>query len=432
MKRSPSPSLVGRSSPLWAAVEKGLQQELGTRAREIVGALRPYEAEPTTLRLGAPRGRLGPWLRDGTLLRLEGLVQALSGNAYELVVIPFADPEPGEHDPTQRLERFVAGRGNREALKAVRSVLDESRPEPLLLSGPSGTGKSHLLCAATRALKTRFPSASVLHTSAEALFPEIVEAILAGTLESLRHRLASCDALLIDNLHALADRDTTQTEIAAVLGDLRDRAVPILFATEQPPELLSEMGQDLRRALEGVRSMALDPPDWETRTAIVLDRARAWGVQLTANVAGSLASGIGTNLAQLDRVITRAMLLRRDQDLDLEHVRRALAAGPVFSGIPAPEIVLEVISRHYGLRVRDLRGPRRTAMHTASRHLAAYVLRTRCGLSFPKIGRCIGRHHSTAIHGVRKIERSLSEDGSLASLLGLVEKELSLRSEKDN
>lgn len=105
-------------------------------------------------------------------------------------------------------------------------------------------------------------------------------------------------------------------------------------------------------------------------------------------------------------------------------------AGPLRTACPTPEVVLEVVARQFGLRVRDLRAPDRSKPRTQARHLGAYLLRTRCGLSYPEIGRRLDRDHSTALYGVRRTEERLTRDASLASLLGIVEKELVSRAER--
>jgi chromosomal replication initiator protein len=215
---------------------------------------------------------------------------------------------------------------------------------------------------------------------------------------------------------------------------LAERKVPIVLAADRPVRELEELEEPLRRALGQVDSLPLSRPEWETRVAIFLDRAQGWGVELGPNVAASLASGIGDELDRLDAVLTRAMVLRRSEreTVSLENARRTLAAGPLYPCRPLPETVLDVVARRFGLRPRDLRARDRTAPYTTARQLAAYLLRTRCGLSFPEIGKKLDRHYSTVLHAVRQTERRLAQDVSFSNLLGLVEKEVNLRTEKGN
>jgi chromosomal replication initiator protein len=261
---------------------------------------------------------------------------------------------------------------------------------------------------------------------------EMVRAILADRLPDLRDVLSASGALLVDDLHSLAGRQATQAELAVVLESLAERGAPVILVADRPRTELTGVGDELGHALRHADSVELSVPEWETHTAIFIDRARGWNVQLGASVAGALASGIAEDLRKVDIILTRSMLLRRTESegLELEHARRALAPGALYSKKPSPDVILDVVARHFGLRVRDLRAPDRTAKRATARQAAAYLLRTRSGLSLTEIGRRIGRHHSTALYSVNRSIERLEGDASWSSLLSLVEKEIILRTEK--
>ncbi|MEE8558170.1 MAG: DnaA/Hda family protein [Myxococcota bacterium] len=426
---------VGNEPPVWAPLVRALHEQLHShQGSDLLGALQVLGGDPYTLRLRIPRPRLGPWLREGLLLRLEALVSSLSGGRCALALIPADDAIDGEGDPTQTLDRFVTGPSNEKSVAAARRLAAASPTDtqPLLVWGPHNSGKTHLLRALAHALASRNLQGPVLFRSADVLSLEIVRAILGGRLRELRTELSRAGALVVDDLQALTDREATRRELTVVLEILRERQCPVVLATDRPPEQLRNLGHGLDRLLRAATVSQLSQPEWETRVAVFLDRARSWGVDLRSDVAAALATGIGPDLARIDAVLTRCMLLRRTEveGVDLEHTRRALAPGPLYAECPAPELVLDVVARHYGLRTRDLRGTERTEPKRTARRLAAYLLRVRCGLSFPQIGRQLGRHHTTVLHAVRETERRLGIEASLTGQLALLEKEIAARGEQ--
>jgi chromosomal replication initiator protein len=368
------------------------------------------------------------------LLRLEALVHSLSGDTCALALIPVDTEPPSELDPTQTFERFVAGPSSEVCLEAVRALVDGAEPSsaPLFVSGPAASGKTHLLrAAATRLAETELDG-PIVYGSAEGLSLKIANAIYGGELENFRQTLSTCGALLVDDLQILAQREATQKELALALMRFSERGAPVVVTADRPICELTDLGKPLRHALRDATSAALQAPEWETRVAIFLDRALGWGVNLGANIAAALASGIGEDLHRLDVVLTRAMVLRRSEEepVDLEHARRTLAPGPLYGRAPSPDVVLEVVARRFGLRVREIRIQDRTATRTTARQIAAYLLRNRCGLSFPEIGRKLDRHYTTALHAVQRSEARLGREASFASLVGLIEKEVTLRTDR--
>ena len=429
------PPTVGHEPPVWAPLLRALQEQLPARqVNELLGSLTLLDGDPNTLRVRVPFAKLNAWLQNGLLLRLEGLVSALSGGRCSLALVPTAETEATEGDPTQTLERFVTGPGNQLCLDAARAFIARagSAPRPLLVSGPRDSGKTHLLRGIARALTDRPLEGPVLFRSAELLSLEIVRAIWNGELSDLRAVLCRAGALVIDNLHAVTDREATRRELTIVLEILHQRGAPVALSTDRPPGELRHLGKNLEGILRSATTVRLSRPEWETRVAIFLDRARAWGLDLRSDVASTLTTEIGEELSRIDPILTRCMLLR-PPDLDgveLEHARRALAPGPLYAYRPAPELVLDVVARHYGLRMRDLKGSNRMEPLRTARRLASYLLRVRCGLSFPEIGRRLGRHHTTALNAVRQTQRHLGDDATLAGQLALIEKEIVSRAER--
>jgi chromosomal replication initiator protein len=189
---------------------------------------------------------------------------------------------------------------------------------------------------------------------------------------------------------------------------------------------MHELEKPLRACLQTGVSMRLHPPEWETRVAIVLDRIARWEVEARPDVASEIVSNLGEDLRHLDGLLTGLMTQPLCQEglTDAPLIRRILAQGPGRSARLSPEAVLSVITRHFNVRLTDLRSATRTPRVIAPRHIAMYMLKRHCGLSFPEVGQRLHRHHTTAIHAFRKIERQRLKEAGLHATLSLLEKDL--------
>jgi chromosomal replication initiator protein len=202
--------------------------------------------------------------------------------------------------------------------------------------------------------------------------------------------------------------------------------VPIALSSSKPIERLSGIVGPLREQLARFAEIELRAPEWETRIAIVLSHAHGWRAEPTAAVAAFLATRLRTNLGKLDAVLTRLMTRSSSANAltDLEVVKHLLAASSEKPLSTSPNDVLTAVSRHFNLRIRELRSSSRSARVTTPRQVAMYLMRRVCGLSYPEIGRRFARHHTTALHSDRVIEQQLTENASLRAAVVLVEKEL--------
>jgi chromosomal replication initiator protein len=206
---------------------------------------------------------------------------------------------------------------------------------------------------------------------------------------------------------------------------LAARGVPVAVSLGKPADRTSGLVDSLRERLASFASLELRPPEWETRVAIVIARARRWRVDPPPAVAAYLASRLRSQLARLDVYLTRLMTRSSSGNAlaDLDVVKHLITGGekPLAT---SPEEVLTAVARQFNLRVRDLRSTSRGARVTTPRQVAMYLMRRHCGLSYPEIGRRFARHHTTALHSDRVIQEQLSDNASLRAAVVLVEKEL--------
>ncbi|MEE8606034.1 MAG: DnaA/Hda family protein [Nitrospiraceae bacterium] len=387
---------------------------------------RVLKVTPETLTIGIPRSRLQPWLNDGSILALSTTLGRMSDKTCELAVIPLSD-EPLA--PGQALSSFIASPSNEPALQLVASVV--GRPgrhtSPLLLFGTAGCGKTHLLRAMARDLER---TGQVLQISADAFSLELASAIRARTLTAFRARMHGLAALLLDDLEALEGREASQNELARTLEAMRTTHAQVVVTARRPAAELEQIQPALKQALLTGGSLKLHPTEWETQVAIVLERVARWGTEARPDVASEIVSKLGGNLKRLDTLLTELMLQPpcRQNLTDAGFIRRTLAQGPRRAAPVSPDAVLSQVTRHFNLRISDLRARARTPRVTAPRQIAMYLLRRHCDLSYPEIGQRLRRHHTTALYAFRKLEQQRHENASLHATLDLLEKELLERS----
>jgi chromosomal replication initiator protein len=206
----------------------------------------------------------------------------------------------------------------------------------------------------------------------------------------------------------------------------------VLLASSRPGPHLRQIVPALAARLGAGEAFELTAPGWETRVAIVLDRVRAWDARATPDVAAQLATSLRSDLERLDAVLTRLMA-ESGAATGLEDpalVQQILEGGSATHRPPSPEQVIELVARHFGVRLRELRSSSRAARTSTPRQIAIYLLRRHCGLSYPEVGRHFQRHHTTALHSDRLVQRQLESDPGLRATLVLLEKELRSAAER--
>lgn len=433
-------SLFGSSSglhPLWGAVVDTAIKALPSHtADSLKNRVRLTRAAPGALRIAVPGADLPLWVSSGHLALLQSIAVRLSEGDCDFVVTSYDDPIPlPELEPTRTLARFIVGPSNQHARHAIEATARKAgdRSSLLFLHGPKNSGKSHLLQAVAQAvaLENAVTANEVICKSAEALSLELIAAIWQDELGQFRSRYNTCRALIIDDASALAERDATQTELAHTIDVLLAAGTPVIISAKLAPDTLPGLSADLREQLCRGQVAGLSSPEWETRVAILLDRARRWGVHLSSDVASYLTRVIGSDLGEIDRLLTRLLIqpagdrASAPEISDVEAVRRVVERGVRRSLRTAPTAVVSLVAKHFNLRVRDLRSAARSRRVTVPRQVAMYLLREHCALSFPEIGRRFGRHHTTALHSCRRVSRELAQNGSIRTAVRLLEKDIS-------
>lgn len=337
-------------------------------------------------------------------------------------------PASGPGEPTARLnpkylfDTFVIGASNRFAHAAAVAVAEAPAKayNPLFIYGESGLGKTHLLHAIGHYARSLYPGTRVRYVSSEEFTNEFINSIRDGKGDSFRKRYREMDILLVDDIQFLADKESTQEEFFHTFNTLHNANKQIVLSSDRPPKQLVTLEDRLRNRFEWGLITDVQPPELETRIAILRKKAVQEQLNAPPEVLEFIASRISRNIRELEgaliRVTAFASLNRQPVDLGLtEIVLKDLIPGGEDS---APEItataIMAATADYFGLTIDDLCGSSRSRVLVTARQIAMYLCRELTDLSLPKIGAQFGgRDHTTVMHADRKIRALMAERRSI-------------------
>ncbi|MEV4994233.1 chromosomal replication initiator protein DnaA [Streptomyces niveus] len=335
-------------------------------------------------------------------------------------------PGPGEHharlNPKYLFDTFVIGASNRFAHAAAVAVAEAPAKayNPLFIYGESGLGKTHLLHAIGHYARSLYPGTRVRYVSSEEFTNEFINSIRDGKGDTFRKRYRDVDILLVDDIQFLASKESTQEEFFHTFNTLHNANKQIVLSSDRPPKQLITLEDRLRNRFEWGLTTDVQPPELETRIAILRKKAVQEQLNAPPEVLEFIASRISRNIRELEgaliRVTAFASLNRQPVDLGLtEIVLKDLIPGGEDS---APEItagaIMAATADYFGLTVEDLCGSSRSRVLVTARQIAMYLCRELTDLSLPKIGAQFGnRDHTTVMHADRKIRALMAERRSI-------------------
>ena len=354
--------------------------------------------------------------------------------AHQAPAQPAEAPRPHQGDqagPTPRLtsarlnpkytfETFVIGSSNRFAHAAAVAVAEAPAKayNPLFVYGDSGLGKTHLLHAIGHYAQTLYPGLKVRYVSSEEFTNDFINMIRDGKQDGFRRRYRDVDVLLVDDIQFLENKEGTQEEFFHTFNTLHNASKQIVISSDRAPKRLVTLEDRLRSRFEWGLLTDVQPPELETRIAILRKKAIQEGLNAPADVLEYIASRISTNIRELEgaliRVTAFASLNRQGVDLQLaEIVLKDLipeAQGPQINAAT----IMGQTAAYFGLSIEDLCGTSRSRVLVTARHIAMYLCRELTDLSLPKIGQQFGgRDHTTVINADRKIRSLMAERRSI-------------------
>jgi chromosomal replication initiator protein len=347
-------------------------------------------------------------------------LQAVPDPAPDIRPAARPDVEQPRLNPRYTFDTFVIGAGNRFAHAATVAAAEAPGKayNPLLVYGDSGLGKTHLLHAIGHYARTIFPGTRVRYVSSEEFTNDFINSIRDDKASAFQRRYREVDVLLIDDIQFLEGKIQTQEEFFHTFNTLHNANKQIVITSDRPPKQLNALEDRLRNRFEWGLICDVQPPDLETRIAILSKKAAQDDLDVPADVLDYIASRIATNIRELEgaliRVTAFASLNRQPVELTLaETVLRDLVPTDTAPEITAATIMAQTAA-YFGLTMEDLQGSSRSRVLVNGRQIAMYLCRELTDLSLPKIGQLFGgRDHTTVMHAERKIGQLMAERRSV-------------------
>ena len=424
-------------SDLWRRCLERLDGELS--AEELHTWLMPLQARDDTsgLHLFAPNSYTLDTVRERYLTQIEAILKLLSGQALSVTlevgsnaarVVPVNKPMAAAQasvavaeapaptfghnlDPHYTFEMFVEGKSNQLGKAAAMQVaMNPGRAyNPLLLYGGTGLGKTHLMHAAGNLMRQRNPAFRVMYLRSEQFVGSMIEALRTKSMDEFKRRFRSVDALLIDDIQFFAGKDTTQEELLHTFNALFESKQQIILTCDRYPKEVDKLEPRLKSRLGWGLSVAIEPPDFETRAAILLAKAHDKGVAVSENVAMLLAKRIRSNVRDLEGALNtlaaRANFYGKPITTEFaeETLRDLLATHAQAVTVPN---IQKIVAEYFNVRLQDMLSKRRVRSLARPRQIAMALSKELTEHSLPEIGEAFGgRDHTTVLHACRTIRK---------------------------
>ena len=337
------------------------------------------------------------------------------------------DGAAGGLSPRYSFETFIVGASNQFAHAACRAVAEApSRSyNPLFLYGGVGLGKTHLMHAIGHYILTHSPGMKLTYISAERFMNEVINAIRYDRILEFRERYRSVDILLVDDIQFIVGKERTQTEFFHTFNALHDSQKQIVLSSDCPPHQISELEERLRSRFEWGLIADIQPPDLETKIAILKRKADAEGVFLPDDVSLFIAGRIKSNIRELEgsliRLLAFASLTGRDLSMPLaEEVLRDVLRQE--ERVVTIDRIQKFVADYYQLKMVELKSRNNSKSVAMPRQVAMYLCKALTNASLPEIGKSFGgKHHSTVIHSIRKVEELRQRDQVFHTLLNTLQ-----------
>lgn len=449
-------SLVGNEPPStspqdsqfqnWQKILTLIQKELSERSFETwFGGVRCLAVSPQELALGVPDPFYGNWLKEHyeDLIRssAEEVLGARPGVRYQAVGLPQVAAPAVQRvvqdrlearelglNPNYSFENFVIGSGNRFAHAAALAVTEEPAKHynPLFIYGRVGLGKTHLMQAVALETKRRYPEKKILYLSSEKFTNQLIGAIQSRSTQAFRGRFRNLDLLLIDDIHFVAGKESTQEEFFHTFNTLYDAHKQIVLSSDRPPREIPKLEERLTSRFGWGLVTDIQPPDLETRVAILRKKLERETIRVPDEILFLIAERIQSNIRELEGALIRVVAYASlgGGELNTALVERVLGGAFREEGQKISiEEVQQRVAEFFGLRVADLRAKRRTKLVAHARQVAMYLVREFTHSSLVEIGEYFGgRDHTTVLHACREIGRQLGADQRVKDNLLIIRK----------
>jgi chromosomal replication initiator protein len=430
---------------IWTAVQDELRFQLAKPSYETwLKNTSLLSADGSIYRVGVPSKLAKDWLEDRFAGLIQETLQAVTGNEVEVDFVVSSNgnrsalagdddllgsedmPEPAppvaqsELSEKFKFSSFVVGNNSRFAHAAAKAVSDAPGEtyNPLFLYGGVGLGKTHLMHAIGHDVRRRFPKKRVLYLTSEQFMNEVIASIQTARMSEFRVTYRTVDVLLIDDIQFLAGKDRTKEEFFHTFNALHEINKQIVISSDRPPKEIPTLEDRLRSRFEQGLLADIQPPDFETRLAILRSKLSANANLVSEAVLTFIAHKVQKNIRELEGALTRVLAFSaiHQRPVDEEEAARLLE-DIIPAGNRRPltiDRIQETVAEYYQVSLEDMKSKRRDKHIVFPRQVAMFVVREETPSSLPVIGQAFGgRDHTTALHSIEKIMNELKEDERL-------------------
>lgn len=340
------------------------------------------------------------------------------------------ESHPSQLNPKYTFDTFVVGNSNRFAHAASLAVAESPSKayNPLFIYGGVGLGKTHLMQAIGHFIQAQNPNSKILYVSSEKFTNELINSIRDDKNEEFRNRYRTIDVLLIDDIQFIGGKERTQEEFFHTFNTLHDSNKQIIISSDRPPKEIPTLENRLRSRFEWGLITDIQPPDFETRIAILKKKAQIERLDISNDVLVFVADKIESNIRELEgalnRIIAYASLTNRTIDLAVsEEALKELFRNK--TKIITPQRIVEIVAKYYNLRPDEFQSQKRTRNISYPRQIAMFLCRELTNLSLPKIGDEFGgRDHTTVLHALDKIQEDIRNNPEFKSIVEDIKKNI--------
>ena len=324
-----------------------------------------------------------------------------------------ANPASPQGNYEFTFENFIKGPSNQFAFAAAQAVAanPSGAYNPLFIYGGSGLGKTHLLTAIQTEIKRTHPDFVIMYVTCEQFTNELIAAIRAGSTEDFRMKYRVADLLLVDDIQFIAGKESTQEEFFHTFNKLYEEHKQIVMTSDRKPSDMLTLEDRLKTRFEWGLLADIQPPDYETRMAILKNKAKNLGLNLSDDVCNYIAINVTNNVRQIEGTVKKILAYRdlNNMPLDLPNISRAIDDMFKSEGnaLPTPSLIISQVCKFYSIDEVLLRGTQKNKGTAEARQIAMYLIRKLTNLSLPDIGKEFARDHSTVLYAIRKVEVAL-------------------------
>ncbi len=447
------------SAHAWERVLSQLKGQVTAQVFETwLRPLRYVSREGSLLLVATPHKFFKQWIEENFLSQLEETARKEFGQDVSLEIVVGGDEDTdgerapaapalslydqpdeamsrrrarnGVLNPRYTFERFVVGAGNQFAHAASFAVANDPARSynPLFIYGGVGLGKTHLLHAIGNLAVERNSRLKMCYITAEKFTNELIYSLRQNRMPDFKEKYRNVDMLLVDDVQFIAGKQRTQEEFFHTFNDLYSSHKQIVVTSDKFPKEIPDLEERIQSRFEWGLVADIQPPDMETRVAILNRKAEADQIALPEDVALFLATSIKNNIRELEgsliRIGAHASLTKRQINLDL--AKEVLAKVLSLTGREiSPDVILKSVADHFGVKAGDMRSNRKHKVVALPRQVAMYLMRHMTNASYPDIGKRFGgRDHSTVMYGVKMIEKKIKDDVSLRNSVEALRKNL--------